>query len=423
MPALPVLTKDSTLADVRNAQVDAARTLIELRSVPTDKRGETHDADLRQVANFITDGDLIERALTAGERAAKAQAEADLEARNKAKGGRGKRADGVDESESRSMGRQATEGESFEAWNTSGRRGPFVTEVRNLIGDFSAGAYASTGQPWLPVGSPVMAPGSIQRRRIYLRDIMSVQPTGLKVVPYVREQNQTTNETGAQMTAEGSAKSEVTATFENYSAIIEKITAWIPVTDEVMSDAPTLRGYIDTRLAYMLDIREEAQVLSGNGTSPNLLGLDNVPNIQTQGAVAGDLPATIGQAIGKVENVDGAANGVVLNPLDYWTATTKRYATQFDNGFGQGTAPGTADGNITWGLPAVRTRGVATTVAYVADWQQGATIFDREQTTIKVGDQHNDYFIRNLQVVLAEKRVGVAWHRPNLFVKATVPNT
>jgi HK97 family phage major capsid protein len=418
MPALPVLTKDSTLADVRSAQVEAAKTLIELRSMPADKRGETFDTDLRQVANFITDGDIIEKALAAGERAERSKADSE------ARGGRGQRADADPTNESRSMGHQVVDAESYEEWARGGRRGgAYVGEVRNLLGDFSAGAYSSTGQPWLPVGSPTLVAGSIQRRRIYLRDIMSVQGTGLKVVPYVREQSQTTNETGAAMTGEGSAKAEVTMTFENYSAIIEKISAWIPATEEVLTDAPTLRGYIDTRLAYMLDIREEVQVLTGNGTSPNLPGLDNVSGIQTQSAVAGDLPATVGQAIGKVENVDGAANGVVLNPLDYWTATTKRYATQFDNGFGQGTAPGTADGNITWGLPTVRTRGVASGVGYVADWQMGATIFDRQETTIKVGDQHSDYFTRNLLVILAEKRVGVAWHRANLFVKATVPTT
>lgn len=421
MPALPVLTKDSTLADVRTAQVDAARTLIELRSIAPDKRGESHDADLRQVADFIQQNDLVEKALAAGERAAR---QADEDKRNKGQGGRGQRGDADPMFEGRSMGRQVTEGESYEEWARGGRRGgAHIAEVRNLIGGFTAGAYDSGSDGWLPVGSPQLHTGSIQRRRIYLRDIMSVQGTGLKVVPYVRETNQTTNETGAQMTSEGSAKAEVTATFENYSAIIEKITAWIPATDEILTDAPTLRGYIDTRLAYMLDIREESQVLTGNGTSPNLPGLDNVSGIQTQSAVSGDLPATVGQAIGKVENVDGTATGVVLNPIDYWVATTKRYTSQFDNGFGGGGAPGVADGNITWGLPCVRTRGVSSGTGYVADWQMGATIFDRQETTIKVGDQHSDYFTRNLLVILAEKRVGVAWHRPNLFVKATVPTS
>lgn len=424
MPKLATLTKESTLADVRTATVDAARELLELRAVPTEKRSATHDADLLQVANYITDNDLIEKALAAGERAKQAEIQEEADKRNKGRGGRTGGAINDDPMfEGRSMGRQVTEGEAFEEFAKRGRSGgPYIAEVRNLIGGFTAGAYDSGADGLLPVGSPVMVPGAMQRRRMFIRDLMSVQGTGLRVVPYVRETNATTTETGAAMTSEGSAKTEVTATFENYSAIIEKITAWIPATDEILTDAPTLRGYIDTRLSYMLDIREEAQILTGNGTSPNLPGLDNVVGIQTQAAVAGDLPATIGQAIGLIENVDGDATGVALNPVTYWTAVTKRYANQFDNGFGSG-APGDAAGNITWGVPAVRSRLIAAAVGYVADWKMGSTLFDRQQTTIKVGDQHSDYFTRNLLVILAEKRVGVAWHRSNLFVKATVPTT
>lgn len=293
--------------------------------------------------------------------------------------------------------------------------------MRNLIGGFSAGAYDSGSDGWLPVGSPQLHVGSIQRRRMFVRDLMSVQPTGLRVVPYVRETNQLTNETGAQMTSEGSAKAEVTMTFENYSAIIEKITAWIPVTDEITSDAPTLRGYIDTRLEYMVMIREEQQILAGSGTSPQIQGLATLPGVQTHGAVSGDYPGTLVGAIGKVENVDGEADGVVTNPIDYWTAVGKRHDEQFDNGFG-GNAPSTVSG-ITWGLPAVRTRAMTSGSAWVASWRLGGTVFDRQQTTIKVGDQHSDYLIRNLLVILIEKRMGAAWHRPNLFVQTTVPTS
>lgn len=420
MPKLATLSRDADVTEVRNALTDGARTLLELRATPTDKRGETFAADVKEVADFIHDLDLVEKALSVAERA-KAQED------DRRSGGRGPRGFGVDGAadEYRSMGRQATDTEEYRDFAKRGRSGgPFIAEVRNLLGGFTAGAYDSGSDGWLPVGSPQLHVGSIERRRPFLRGLMSVQSTGLRVVPYVREADQVTNETGAAMTSEGSAKAEVTATFENYSAIVEKITAWIPATDEILTDAPTLRGYIDTRLAYMLDIREESQVLTGNGTSPNLPGLDNVTGLQTQTEVSGDFPATIGQAIGKVENKDGEATGVACNPLNYWVAVTKRYANQFDNGFGGGAPSGrVADGNITWGLPAVRTRGVASGTAYVADWRMGATLFDRQETTIKVGDQHSDYFIRNLLVILAEKRVGVAWHRPNLFCKAAVPTS
>lgn len=410
---LPELTKDSTLSDVRTALGDAARTAIELKATPADKRAETYEADARAVVDFINFADPIEKALAAEGRGKQPEGES--------RGGRSLGADLDDEV--RSIGRQVTEAPGYDEWRQN-QRGPFVIEARNLIGGFTAGVYDSGADSVLPVGSPVVVPGSMQRRRAFVRDIMSVQSTGLRVVPYWRELDQVTNETGAQMTSEGSAKAEVTMEFEAYNAVIEKITAWLPATEEIFADAPTLQGYINTRLEYMLMVREEDQVLNGTGTSPEIEGLTTVQGTQTQAQVTssnGDYPATIGLAISKVENVDGEADAVVTNPLDYWVAVTKRHQNQFDHGFGGG-APDMV-GGITWGLRAVRTRAVTSGTAWVGSWRIGSTLFDRQQTTIKVGDQHSDYFIRNLLVIRAEKRIGVAWHRPALFVEATVPTS
>jgi HK97 family phage major capsid protein len=429
---LPTLTKESTLADVRKAQVDAARELIELRSRPADKRDDKFIAEVREAADFIQHGDLIERALLAGQRDAedKAREARDAEAARRAKvhGGRSLGADGTDGVEVRSHGRQVVEAEGYAEWAAAGKRGPFVTEVRNLIGEFpNTPQYNTNSNAWLPVATPIMAIGSMQRRRAFVRDLMSVQSTGLKVIPYVRELNQVTNELGVVMVSEGSAKSEVSLVFETYNAVVEKMAGWLPVTDEIVSDAPTLMGYINGRLEYMTMIREEQQVLAGTGSSPQIQGLATLSGTQTQAMVTGagndqDFPGTIAQAFGKIENVDGEPDGVVCNPLDFWVAVGKRHVNQFDNGFGSGApgSPGSSTG-ITWGEQCIRTRAITAGTAWAGSWKLGSTLFDRETFTVKVFDQHVDYAIRNLQLVLAEKRIAVAWHRPALFVNCTVP--
>lgn len=429
---LPSLTKDSTLADVRKAQVEAARELIELRSRPADKRDDKFVAEVREAADFINNGDLIERALLAGQRDAddKAREARDAEAARRAAvhGGRSLAADGTPDIEVRSFGRQVVEAEGYDDWAKQGKRGPFVAEVRTLIGEFpNTPQYNTNSNAFLPVATPIMNIGSIQRRRAFVRDLMSVQATGLKVIPYVRELNQVTNETGVVMVSEGSAKSEVAMVFETYNAVVEKMAGWLPVTDEIVSDAPTLMGYINGRLEYMTMIREEQQVLAGTGSSPQIQGLATLSGTQTQAMVTGagndqDFPGTMAQAFGKIENVDGSPDGVVCNPLDFWVAVGKRHANQFDNGFGAGApgSPGSPSG-VTWGETCIRTRAIAAGTAWAGSWKMGSTLFDRETFTIKVFDQHNDYAIRNLQLVLAEKRIAVAWHRPALFVNCTVP--
>jgi HK97 family phage major capsid protein len=406
------LAPNADLGAVRKAAGEAALELLEIRSKPADQRTDDHRVAAKELAEFIHDADIIAKGLDMARTAAEPEA-------------RGGRSNGADlQPERRSMGEQVVSADGYDEWAArSGSRtgNPFNVEVRNLIGTYDTGAYAFGADAALPVASPIMVEGSMFNRRAILRDVMSVQSTGLQVVPYFRELNAITNESGAGSTQEGSAKTEVNAEFQRYSAIVEKITAWIPVTDEIISDAPTLRGYIDSRLAYMLMVREEQQILAGNGTSPQIQGLKTLSGVQTHAAVAGDLPGTLSGAIGKVENVDADANAVLLNPITHWTAVGKRYSTQFDNS-GTGTAPGTV-GNITWGLPSIRSRSIAAAQGWVGAFGQCSTLFDRQATTIKVGDQHADNFIRNILVILGEKRIAVAWHKPSAFVDVTVPTT
>ena len=415
MPFAPTIAPDAGLRTVRGLLAEAATYALELRSRPADRRGEGYTEDVRSAVDFIHEFSAIEDALT---RAARPIDEAP-----ESRGGRGQRVtnDGPD---LRSLGQRVVEAEGFADWQAAGgrdARGPFSTEVRTLIGGFTSGAYDTNSDAWLPVNTRALNLPSLQRRRPFLRDLIGVQPTGLGSFAYMTESAATTYETGAATTAEGSAKAEVVMIFTPADAPARKITAWIPVTDEMLKDAPTLRGYIDARLEYMLMIREEAQVYNGNGTAPNLQGLKTCTNVQTQSAVTGDFPATIAAAIGKVENVDGDADGVACNPIDYWTAVAKRYSTQFDNS-GQGNAPSSQAG-ITWGLPAVRTRALASGSAMVAAWRMGATIFEREGVNVKVGDQHSDNFVKNIVVILAEERVALPIWRGDYFVDVTAPTS
>jgi HK97 family phage major capsid protein len=427
VPFSPVIDKDADLKKVRSYLTDAAKYALELRARPADKRGDTYAEDFRSAVDFIGEFDPIERALKIAHDQALFDAEETERQAAKAKGGRSLGAD-LGDHELRSLGHQVVDSEGYAEWIAEGRQGPYSVEVRdprevrNLISSSTSGQYSTGSSDMIPLGSPVISMPSLQRRRAFIRDVLSTGSTNLASFPYFRELTATTTETGAAMTSEGSAKTEVNLLFEHADAPARKIAGWVPVTDEMVQDAPLLMSYINNRLDYMLMIREEAQEISGNGTAPNLTGLTSVSGVQTQAAVTGDFPATIGQSISLVENVDGEADFVAANPLNFWVAVTKRYSTQFDNGFGGG-APGQI-GSVTWGLPCIRTRALASGKALVGAGKLGATVFDKIGSySIKVSDQHNDNFVKNVLVVRAEKRVALAIWRPSLFVDVTVPTT
>lgn len=408
MPYTPEVADEPSLSEVRTALKDAAQFLIEREKTESDKRDAAWLEDVSSARNFIKTYDSI----------AVAQEHAE---RNELEKSQGPQAalDVIEKVENRSAGRQVTENEAYTEWVKSGRdhRSFPAMEVRTLLdsaGDDNAALLR-------PVGTPYLPGQNVQQRRLFIRDVITTQQTNLASVPYLRELNSATNAGGATATAEGSAKAEAVMEFEQDDAPARKLTAWIPATSEILADAPTLRGYIDTRLTYMIKLREEAQILNGPGTAPNLKGIVQFTGVETQSAVNDDVPATIGLACSQIEANDGFASAVAMNPVDWWKGVVERHSSTFDNG-GGGNAPA-AVGGLTWGLPVVRTNAMTAGDALVGDFVLGATLFDREGVTVKTSDSHSTYFTENKVAIVAEERIALAVHRPDWFVDTTITFT
>lgn len=319
--------------------------------------------------------------------------------------------------EFRSAGQQFVENENYRNWNGSGS-----VEVRTLVAEGAVqgfGAFGIQGANLLrPIGTPVIPPATIYRQRLFIRDVLGSVQTGLASVPYIQEKDTilNTNATnGAQFVGEGQQKKETALNWEPKDAPIRKIAAWIPATYEILQDAPTLRGYIDSRLRYMLALAEERGILNGDGTGANLTGL-LAAGVSTQ-VFSADPFVSLGLTMAKLEIAQGEPSFIAMNPADYWAMQTTRYATHFEGTYGAGTnvSPFGTPPSEVWGVPVVRTVGLVTGKALVG-CRDAAVIYDREEATVRVGDQHLDYFTTNRVAILAEKRIGLAIHRPDWLV-------
>lgn len=426
-----------TSGDVRQRLGEAAAKLTDLRNRPTDKRGDTYAADLKLAADTVHDLDGQLRTTQTIEAYDIQAAAWDAALADEERKGKGPRPAGPAAAfealgyTARSLGAEAVTTDGYAEWAERSRNGgseamPALELQRSLLSPEVRATLSGddTDASLLrPVGSP--ATPTARQMRFWLRDVLTVQATGLAAIPYVREENPATNETGATGVAEGGLKPEVTMEFVDDTAVVKKIAAWIPATMEILADAPTLAGYINTRLVYMLKVREQAQIINGAGSGAQLKGILQFSGVQTQSQVAGDIPATVAQAIAKVENVDLEANGIAMNPLDYWAGVSTRFSSQLDGDANGGAPYGTPPPTL-WGLPVIRTRalassgGAATGKAIVADWAMGATLFDRMQATVRQSDSHDTFFIYNKVAILAEERIALAVHRPDAFVDVTI---
>ena len=72
-----------------------------------------------------------------------------------------------------------------------------------------------------------------------------------------------------------------------------------------------------------------------------------------------------------------------------------------------------------WRVPVIDTPAISEGTALVGAFGTGAQLYDREEGSIRVSEQHSDFFVRNAIVVLAEERLAMAVKRPESFVKVS----
>jgi HK97 family phage major capsid protein len=257
-------------------------------------------------------------------------------------------------------------------------------------------------------------------RPLTIRDLVTVIPTTSDAIEYAQEKSRSA---AAATVAEASALTGTTGTkpeealdFEAKTANVRTIAAWIAATKRILQDATALGNYIDEFLRFDIALELEDQMLSGDGTGQNFMGLLNDTGVQTQAADSGIFYA-IRKAITKVVlNGRTRPNAVVMHPNDVEQMDLQVVNSEVNHFAGAG--PFAVAPRTVWGLRVVETDAIAENTALVGNFRF-AVLFTREDTTVSTGTV-NDDFIRNIVRVLAEMRAAFAILRPKAFCKATV---
>ena len=285
--------------------------------------------------------------------------------------------------------------------------------------------YSGTG-----VGGPLIVedrrPGVIplELNEPTLLDVLSRTTTDSNSIEYVRLATFTS---GAAAVAEASVttgttglKPEAALTLSEATAPVKTIAHWMPVTNQLLADAPAIRGLIDQHLLLGLELELEEQVISGAGGG-DLTGILNTTDVQSYGAASSNNVADAILHARALVRVVGKTipNAVIMHPYDWEAVRIMRENSASATLGGYLIGPPTMAGPMTlWGMPVIEAQGIAENTALVGDFQRGAMLFMREEAQIRVG-VINDQFVRNMQTILAELRAAFAVFRPKSFVKVT----
>lgn len=241
------------------------------------------------------------------------------------------------------------------------------------------------------------------RREPYIRQLVTNRRINSMYVAYAELKNR---DGGADTVAEGAAKPQSDFDIVEASKKVEKIAHWIKTSKEALDDIVGLRQEINTELVEGINLKLDEQILSGNGTTPNLTGIltyltSAMSVVGTPFATAIETPNNFDVLMAAAAIVQGNffnPNYAVVHPMDLAAMQLVKDAN------GNYVLPpfSTPNGTTVAGLRVVANQGMTLGNFLVGDFSKDILAV-REEINIQVG-YVNDDFTKNLVTILAEMR-------------------
>lgn len=246
--------------------------------------------------------------------------------------------------------------------------------------------------------------------RASIEGLIPAFQTESSIVEFTRE-SASTNSAAERAQGVAAAESSVSVTLE--TAPVQTVVHFLKVSRQLVADAPRFAEWINSTLIVQLNTRVEAQLIGGDGVSPNLAGLSLAGNFTAHGYASAGLGAIhqrvelIRRVIEDIELTGEGADGVILNPADW--STIERLKDTQNMYLGEPFAGGPG---LLWKVPVISSAAMPADKFLVAPFRTSAEIHNREGPAIRVSEEDGSNFREGLVTVLALRRVALAVTRP-----------
>lgn len=248
---------------------------------------------------------------------------------------------------------------------------------------------------------------------LMIMDLIPQIPTSQSAVKYMEQTTRTNN---AAERAEGAVYGEAAFVLTQRTIPVETIGVWLPVTDEQMEDEEEAAAMIDMELPFMVRQRLDLQLLVGDGSTPNIRGVNNVSGIQTHAKSTDPVFDAIHKGLTKVR-VTGRAipNAVVFHPNDWQDIRLTRTA---DGIYILGNPSDAAPERI-FGLRAAISDNQTENTAVVGDFANFSRLRTKRDIVVERTISNADDFTKGKQAVRAGIRCAAVWTRAAAFCTVT----
>jgi HK97 family phage major capsid protein len=261
-------------------------------------------------------------------------------------------------------------------------------------------------------------PGIIElpKRKLHIRQLLQGGAMGNKsTFDYVKE---IAGEGDPAPANEGAAKSQFDLDLQEISSPAEWIAGYVRISRNMLDDVTGMTSFLQSRLVEKLLRVEDEQILNGNGTRPNLSGITDAGNFT---AATGGGTIDVEQlvfAIAQLEGYDREANGILLNPADWYriwlTKSTGSVAGLYNLPVNVITKVG--DQMFIAGVPVFRSTALAVDKFIVGDWVMGANLISREAARVEFFYEDGTNVRENKVTVRIEERVALPIYGDNYFI-------
>lgn len=260
----------------------------------------------------------------------------------------------------------------------------------------------------------------IRFRRLTVNDLLAQGSMDNPAVSYLVE---TAVTNAADAVARGGLKPESALTLNTVIEAAKKIATTLTTEDEILDDLSFARSYIDGRLRTFVELKDEDELLNGDGTGAHLTGLMNraglAPAIALDTVTNPD-DTTVDVVFKQITAIRTTAfldpDGVIMNPADWQAIKLSKDGNKQYYGGGPFIA---GVGDVLWGLPVAVTPAIAAGTALVGAFGSAAQVLNRSGLTVEATNTNEDDFTHNRVTFRAERRKALAVYRPGAFGKVT----
>ena len=202
------------------------------------------------------------------------------------------------------------------------------------------------------------------------------------------------------------------------------------LTTEMFQDAEMFKSYLENRMVFGIQRKEEDQLLNGSGTAPNLQGILNRSGIAPAIVTAAGLTAVkimegiFNQITFLRTNSFVEPDAIVINPTDWQTIRLGKDSQgqyygggPFTGAYGNGGYSNVAE---LWGYKVVTTTAVAQGTALVGGFKQCGQVWRHSGVDLNMTNSNNNDFETDLITLKAEERLALSVWRPAGFGKVTL---